>query len=309
MNKKFTAFFTSYGMTVNGNFAYGVVRGYETNAMIANMDNVAPLRFHVSFYATDDQKRIIESSIRNLALKYFVMQFTPYGLSFGLRGMTDGSLLKRLPAVLDAIYGILSQGGALNSEYCPVCGNPLDPFGTKKCNIDGYTISLDENCVNTINSVISAENLEFNNAPNNYLRGFVGAFIGALAGAAISILLYLVGFVASISAFVAITLGALLYQKFGGKPNKMMIVIVSLTSMILLAATVPAIYIVASGIAAHAEGVSLPAIEVFRQLMQESEEFARMFYADLALVIFFSILGAGYEIYKLSKKIKRRKNI
>ena len=142
MNKKYTAFFTGYNMTVNGNFAYGIVNGYETNATAVMLDNVAPLRMHVSFYATDEQKRNIEAAIRNLALKYFIMQFTPYGLALGFNDITINRLLKRLPSVLDSIYAILSENGALKSEYCPVCGKVLEEATLKSSTSKGIRLLL-----------------------------------------------------------------------------------------------------------------------------------------------------------------------
>lgn len=308
MNKKLTAFFTSYGMTVNGNFAYGNIHGYETNAVLKTFDTAAPLRIHISCYTTDDKKRIIESLIRNLSLKYFNMAFTSYGLLLALNDITYKRLINRLPALLETIFGILSENGATKSEFCPVCGNPLQESASKKCNIDGMQITIDNDCVEKINSVISAENQDFENAPNNYLKGFLGAFIGGLAGVAISVVLYLVGFISSISAVVAVMLGAFLYEKFQGKRNKMMIVIVAVTSLVMMAATVPCIYITAAGIAAKSEGVSLTAIEAFRICMDDPE-FSRMFYCDLALVLLFTALGIGLEIFTLSQKIKRQKNI
>lgn len=315
MNKKLTAFFAGYNMTVDGNSAYGNVKGYETSATIVKFDNVAPVRFHVSFYATDEQKRKIEADIRNMTIKFFKMQFSPYGLTLGFNDLTLGKLLKRLPTVLDGIYAVISESGAMNGEYCPVCGEPLDRSQAdggaptfKKCKIDGFTVTIDNDCVSKINSVISEENADFDNAPNNYLRGFLGALIGGLVGAGISILLYVVGFVSSISAIVAIVLGSFLYQKFKGKPNKMMILIVSVTCLILLAATVPTIYIVASDIAAKDLGLSMSAMEAFRICMQDSE-FSAMFYSDLALIILFSAIGTGIQIYIMAKQIKRKNNI
>lgn len=308
MNKKIVNFFSTYGMKESGKTMYGKIKGYEVNAMLVQFDNVAPLRIHISLYATDEQKRAIESGIRNLAIKFFRMQFSQYGLMLGFNGMTLGSLLKRLPATLEQIFGILSENGALTAEFCPVCGKPLEEGNYKNCNVEGLTITIDNDCVNTINTVIKAENEDFNNAPNNYLKGFLGAVIGALAGVAVAVLLYVVGFVSSISAIISIMLGTFLYQKFHGKPNKMMIVIVSLTTLVFLAATVPAVYIVASGIVAHSEGYALTAIEAFKLCMEDAE-FARMFYADLAMVVLFTAIGIGVQIFVLAKKIKRAKNI
>lgn len=306
MNKKFSAFFTgNYGMEVTKNLAYGRIKDYEVNASLNSLDNVSPLKMHVSFYATDEQKRGIEAAIRNLALKYFKMMFTPYGLALGFNDITLGRLLKRLPEVLDKIFTVLSEGGALTGEYCPVCGKSLQETEFKKCNIDGFTVTIDNDCVGVINDVITQENQDFNTAPTNYLKGFLGAVIGGLAGAAVSIGLSFAGFVSSLSAVISIMLGTFLYQKFHGKPDKMMIVIVSLTTLVMLAATIPVIYIFVAYFAAIDAGVSMSAIDAFKICMDDPE-FSRLFYCDLALILLFSAIGTGFEIFALNKKIKRR---
>ncbi len=308
MNKKFTAFFNGLGMTVNKNSAYGVVNGYETNARLNNFDNVAPLLVHITCYTTDEAKRNIANALRAAAIKFCNFQFSPYGLTVGLNDMTGGRLLKRLNGVLDLLYSTIAANGGLGVGYCPVCGKALEAEQAILCQVDGFTISLDEECKTNLNALIDAENKDFKEAPNNYLRGFLGAVVGALAGVVVAILLNVAGFVSSLSAIVSAVLGAFLYEKFGGKPNKMMIVIVSLTTFVFMAATVPAIYIVTSGIAASEYGVNISMFEAFALLMQDSE-FASWFYSDLALILLFSALGVGWIIFYLSRKIKRRQNI
>lgn len=308
MNKKFANLFSGYGMTIDGNFACGRINGYETNATVIALDAVAPLRMHISFYATDDQKRAIETALRNLTLKFFRMRFSPYGLSLGFNDITANRLIKALPDTLNKIYGILADNGAKNAEYCPVCGNKLDETNSKACKIDGYTVTMESDCSQRMETVKNAEKQDFDSAPNNYLKGFLGAFIGGLAGAVVSVILYAVGFVSSIAAIISVLFGAFLYQKFGGKPNKMMIVIVSLTSLVMQAATIPIIYIAAAGIAATAEGFSMSAFEAFEILMR-NDEFARFFYADLAMVVLFSALGTGLAVYSLAKKKKNNSSV
>ena len=303
MNKKFTDFFSGLGMTVEGNFAYGNVNGYETNANMIAFDTVAPLRMHISFYATDDQKRSIESAIRNLTFKFLRTKFSPYGLSLGFNSLTGNRLLKELPDMLNKVYELLAQNGALNGEYCPVCGNRLEEAAQKKCKIEGYTVTMESDCADKIDTVQNAEKQDFANAPNNYLKGFLGAFLGGLAGAVVSIILYAVGFVSSLASIVSVLLGTFLYQKFQGKPNKMMIVIVALTSLVMQAATIPIVYITAAGIAASEQGFSMTALEAFNVLMR-NDEFSRFFYADLAMVLLFSALGTGLAAYALAKKRK-----
>lgn len=306
MNKKFTAFFTERGMTVTKNSAYGIVKGYEVNAVIFNM-NALPLQMHFSFYANDGQKRNMETALRECAIKYCQFTFTLYGLAISLNDLTANKLLKRLPELTEKIIGIIENNGGLSSEYCPVCGNT---FGENKkaCTIDGATICIDAECVERINAVIEAENKDFADAPNNYLRGFLGALIGGLAGAAVAALLYYVGFYSSVAAVVSAWLGVFLYKKFHGKPNKMMIVIVTATTVVCMALSVFLIYLAASGIAASQLGLSLSAWDAFRIAMYD-EEVSHAFYTDLAMVLLFSAIGVGLQIFWMAQSIKRKKTI
>lgn len=308
MNKKFAAFFADNGMTVSGNTAYGYVRGYESNAVLTTLDSVAPFKLHIAFYATDENKRAIQDALRGAALKFFTFKFTPYGLIIGLNDLTTGKLIKRLPSVMDLVYGAISGNGGLGQGFCPVCGNRFECTDDKKHVIEGFTVSLDDECLSNINAVIEAENKDFKEAPNNYLLGFCGALVGGIVGGLLSAIIYALGFVSSITAIVAVLLGAFLYQKFHGKPNKMMIVIVSCTTLVCMAVSVLVVYIVAAGIAAKDADVTMTAFEAFKFLMSD-KEFSGYFYRDLAMVLVFSALGIGLEIYYLINKVKRQKSI
>lgn len=298
MNKKFKELVLSYGMTVNGNFAHGTVKGYETNATIQVTETYGPVMIHISFYATEEQKRSIDAALTNAAIKRFRVTFSPFGLTLGLNEITVGAIVKKLPAILDTVYAIISENGGLGSEYCPVCGKPFEEGNNKDCNIDGFTIRLDNDCVEKMNSVITAENQQFENAPNNYLKGFIGAVIGGVVGALCAVVFFMFGLISAISAVVSVVLGAFLYEKFGGKPNKMMLLIVAATTVIFMALTVLLIYMWAAGVL----------YESFSVAMQDSE-FASEFYSNLLMSLLFSAIGIGIEIYYKARKIKRRKNI
>lgn len=302
MNKKLAEFYSGYGMTVNGQKAYGIIEGYEVNSFVSGV-----LNFHFSFYANDEQKRNMENDLRNATIKFCQFRFTPYGLSFIFNDMTFGGFIKRGNSLMQTITGIISSNGGLGSEYCPVCGNPLTD-NKRSCDIDGFTISLDEGCVSNINAVIDAENKDFAAAPNNYLRGFLGALIGGLAGAAVAVILYVIGFYSSISAVVSVVLGTMLYRKFKGKPNAMMLVIVALTTVIFMALSVFLIYFAAAAISAAQAGSEMSAMEAFIYVMGD-KEIATMFYTDLGMVLLFSAIGIGLQIFAMAKSVKRRQNI
>ncbi len=308
MNKKVREFLAQHNLAVIGDNAYGVYNGFETNFVFSPATGRYPLFFHFSCYATDVQRQNILLTIGSENFKFLQVDFTLFGLSVAITGMTISSAVNTLEQTLNRICAILQENGALGIGYCPACGQALDLADSKKCNINGMTISIDNNCVDTINAQITEENKTFQQAPNNYLKGFAGALLGSLAGVAIAVVFYVLNFISAISSFVAVMLGSFLYKKFGGKPNKMMVVIVSLTSFVMMMLTIPAIYIVASGIIASQEGLDLSAFEAFAIVMQ-SPEGAKAFYLDLALTFVFTALGCGAEIYNLARSVKRQKNI
>lgn len=132
--------------------------------------------------------------------------------------------------------------------------------------------------------------------------------IGGVAGAVIAIILNIVGFYAGLSSFVAFIVGVLLYKKFGGKPNKMMIVIVSATTFVMMIIAVLAIYLVVAGIAATEAGVNINAFEAFKICM-EDKDFSTAFIADMTMTLLFTVIGCVSEIVKTARDIQRKKNI
>jgi len=308
MNKKFLELFTGYGMTITGNNGYGLIKGYETNVVIRMFDNISPVTIHISCYTTSEQKRAIEQAFRAAGIKYFKFAFTDFGVTIGLNDITGIRLIKRMPDLLNQLYSFLSDNGALGAQYCPVCGNELNPDTRKKAMVDGFTFYLDHDCILNLNKGINAENQDFQEAPNNYVNGFVGALLGGIIGAVIAVVLYMIGFVSSISAFVAVLSGVYFYKKFHGKPNMMMIAIVAVTTLACMVGSVFVIYISVAAVAAEEANLALSAIEAFRLLMQDAE-FSQFFVSDLGLSLLFSALGIGYQVYALSKAIKRRKAI
>lgn len=145
---------------------------------------------------------------------------------------------------------------------------------------------------------------------SNILRGTIGALIGGLVGAAIAVLLLYFGYIAFWSSAVSVVLGAFLYQKFGGKPNWVMLGIVAVVTLVLMTLAVVGTYIVLSGIVINeelaAQGITetISMFEAFSACM-ELEEFSTIFYRDLALSLVFAVVGVVVEVVYVYQKIKR----
>ncbi|MCM1194369.1 MAG: hypothetical protein NC099_01005 [Corallococcus sp.] len=310
MHRKYKEYFEQRGAVVNGEKAYGVINGYEVNFLgaipYADMNGGnGGVTLHIAFYATEQYRGAIESEIKILSTKFVRYSFDKFGVKFVITDWTASKIALKIEEIVNKVCEILTNNNASGSGHCPICGMTL-PEGAAKRQVEGMTFTLDDDCINKLNEIIEQENLEFEAAPNNYLKGFAGALIGGLAGALVAVLLYVVGFVSAISSFVAFFVGILLYRKFGGKPNKMMIVIVTATTFVCMIASVLGIYLYAAGAAGAEYGLN--AFEAFSVLMKD-EEFSRLFYADLALTVLFCVLGCVFEIVKTVRDIKRANKI
>lgn len=308
MNKKFENYFKEQGFEIKGNNAYGTLRNYEVSVNVNMFNNKTPLMIHIAFYADSDAKRNIVNQIRDLKIKYCVYEANVYGLLLGLNDpLTVGSLIKKLPGILDSILNVIDSNNVLGIGYCPVSGNQLD-VDTKKYNVEWLRITLDSNSVENINAIIEEENKDFDEAPNNYLRGTFGALIGAAVGVVSLIILFFMGFISALSAFISIILGTFLYKKFGGKQNRMMIVIVASISIVAMLLSVFLLYLFFGMVLAPEYGFRTSGFAAFAEMMT-IPEFSAEFLSNLGMTFLFSILGVIGQIVTLFKNTKRTTSI
>lgn len=252
--------------------------------------------------------RALEAPMRQIAENaglsgIALLGWTPLGVTIGSKLPTFKNFAQRLADALRQLLQILSANGASGIGYCPACGKPLSEE-SMVCHPGGMQIKMDCACMAGINVAIRNENQTFQDAPNHYLRGFGGAALGGVVGALVAYVLFQIGFISALSVFVAIALGAFLYQKFGGKPNVGMILIVSLTSFAFMIASVFGVYLLAISDMLAGEGLDMTAIEAFGKLMENSD-FSKEFMTNLSMTIVFSIIGVVGEVIMLVRKIKR----
>ncbi|MBO4990331.1 MAG: hypothetical protein J6D37_08380 [Clostridia bacterium] len=303
MNKKLSRFFQSYGMEISGDRAYGVIKDYEVNAVYSRNDSEFLLKLHISFYATDERKGKIEDSLHRISKSPILYAFTPYGLTIGFRYLIGG-FAKRLSRVMDIAFRALGENGIAGKDYCPVCGKLLG-IVDQPCEIDGMKIRIDADCVDKLNAKIRAENKALQETPDNCLKGFFGALIGGLVGAVAAAIIYIFGFISGWSAALALMLGVSLYQKFGGKPNGKMLVIVSLTTIVCMLLSVFFCYVAAAVIATGGGGMN--PFEAFIDRMDAKLEFAVSFAADLFSMFAFSAFAVFVEVRQMRQKVKRQR--
>lgn len=295
MHRAFKEYFEQNNMTIFADGAHGEYNGYEVNFFLSN-----PVKVHIAFYCTDEQKKAIINVIKENRDKSAMYFIDKYGITISVNNVWGmEKTAEKIIRLMGDVCSILANNGALGVGYCPICGKTTAEK-SRACNVGGKLITLDSECASQVNDTVT-------NAPNNYLKGFVGALIGAAAGAVVAIILNIIGFYAGISSFVSVFVGILLYQKFGGKPNKMMLVIVTVTTFVMMIIAVLSIYLVIAASAAVEAGVSISAFEAFSICMEDKESgFPSAFYTDLIMTLLFTIVGCVAEIVKTARSIKRR---
>ena len=308
MNKKLQTYFESLGFSIQGNNAYGNLKGYEVSANVAMLDNVAPVKLHVNLFLHAQLKNQMIEEIKALKYKYFTIDEDIYGILLGFNDpLTVGKLLNRMPEMIDSIFGIFNKYEAKGAGYCPICGNELKEE-SKQYRLEWVVITMDNDCATNINNVIENENKEFNEAPNNYLKGALGACIGALAGIVAYVILFFIGFISALTSFIAILLGGYLYKKFGGKQNYVMVIIVAAISIVSMLLALTGIYYLASQALVLEYGFNSIGIQAFKDMMT-IKEFSSEFTTNLLMTLLYTLLGVGYETYRLSKSVKRQDKI
>lgn len=305
MNKKLALFFNEQGLKVSKNHAYGEIDGYEVNVDYSLLDTISPVKLHFSGYIDGKSKTNIHYKLRNEKLKFFRYEFTTYGLVIGLNDITIGALIKKLPTILSMITRLLNENEVKGNGYCPFTGEEIDVNVSKKYLIDGFEITMNISSMNEVTKAIEISNQEFASMPNNYLLGFAGALIGGIAGFLVSFLLYSLGYISSISAFVSVLLGVYLYKKFKGKENYVMIITVALVTIAFMMLSVLVTYLGAAVSMSVEENLGLIGFDAFNYYMGDPE-FSRYFRQDILFTLLFTALGIGIQISYLARSIRRK---
>ena len=308
MNKKIKTYFEGKGFETNGNIGKGKLHGHEVSLYVEILNNLVPVQLHIAFYASTEVKREILNEIRNLKIKYLRFDCDSYGLWLGMNDITVGGLMKKMDNILEQIFGVLSKYAVLGYGYCPLCGEVIDIENSKQYRLNWAHITLDQKCVENVNAIINDENAEFNAASNNLGKGSLGAVLGSLIGVVSYVILFFMNFISAISAFLSSYLGALFYKKFGGKPNKMMIVIVSVISIASMLLTAYLLHaLAAKGILLEA-GYDMGMNDAFKAMMDDPD-FSSAFLSNFGLTALFSIIGAASQLSALIRSTKRAETI
>lgn len=309
MNQHVINALSDYDFKWEKNSGYGTIDGYEVNVLLNKM-SAGPV-FVFSTFLAQSKKNDFIVQMNSHNFKLVQTSSFDYGVMVMIGAMTAGGFEKKIAEVLPVILETLNSLEAPKNDICPQSGEALNIMDSNIISVAGTEmhIRLTNKAIETVNSTIAKSNEEFENAPNNYLKGFIGIAIGALAGVACTVIMSLLGYITAFSAWISIFLGVALYKKFGGKPNKVMIVMSFVTTTVFILGGLFLMYVVASRTAAVNAGVDMSGFEALKFCLENSEECRRLFTADILLTAFFIVLAQSLSIFGLRRMIKRPKNI
>lgn len=309
MNKHVINALSSYEFTYEKYTAYGHIDGYEVNVLARPLDIGPVLVF--STYMPLEKKNAFISRIKVHNFSMVSASALEFGVVVTIGVMTSGGIEKKFKEVLPVILNLLHEFEAPKKEVCPLSGIEMDDLNSKLAPIPELSIKvrLTNDAIVNVNNQIEKINDEYEEAPNNYLKGMGGLFIGALVGVLLTIGLGLLGYITAFASFISIILGTFLYSKFGGKQNKMMILMSFVITTIFILLAVFVIYIILANNLVIEADLAYRGMDAFKFAMANSEEFKRSFLLDLVLNLVFIILGIVISFFTLKKMIKRPKKV
>lgn len=307
MNKHIMNVLSKYNFTYEKNYGYGYIDGFEVNVLDI-VGDTGPM-FLFSTFLNQTQKNEFVLRVNNLKIRMVNANYFEYGVMVKIGAMTYKSFEPKFEETMPKVINILNELGAPKADICPQSGVSLETVENRVVNIDGFKIKLASSAIESINSSITKANEEHELAPNNYLKGLLGIVIGGIAGVVLTIILWYLGFVTTFAPLLSIFLGMFLYKKFGGKKNWVMIAMSFIITLGFILCAFVFVYALTAQIAAAESGYTYTLFGALKYALNNSEEFSRIFYTDLALNGFFVLLAEGFSIYKLIQEIKRPKQI
>lgn len=302
MNKKIANLFNEKGLTVNRNTASGSYMGYDVNVGVSSGRIMTLIVCHI------ENASELSTKLNALKLKFTQISFNSFGILMFTNGITINGAYKNVNQNLDIILPILKENGIKGSTYCPVCGDILSD-NKVTVNVDGFNVSIDEECRNVVNQKIEESERAFQEMPNNYAKGAVGALVGAVVGGLITYVLFFIGLVSAWAAVAGAFLGCFLYKKLGGKPNGVMVAINLVLNVIIQPLVVFIVYLRAANATCIANNYTERGIAALNLCFKKVDGFKIEMFSNIALVILFAVIGIAISSFYLIKGIKRSKKI
>ena len=182
-----------------------------------------------------------------------VALYEGYSLKIHIRmAATVGKMVRTVAEIADEVVGYLNSNGYVNC--CQLCGEEM---GVSSFAVNGTGMELCGHCETQVSNQVSHQVIEHQEKKVNYLHGAVGALLGSLVGVVLWVLIYQAGYIAAIAGLVMAVCAIKGFEKFGGKIDKLGIVLTMVITVIML-------------FVAHALCLSIEIYKVFGEMVEIS---------------------------------------
>ncbi|MDE7161933.1 MAG: hypothetical protein K2N65_04145 [Anaeroplasmataceae bacterium] len=308
MNKKIISFLTENQFTIDSESAYGYVNDYQVsisqertqNALYGGMSTTIQIFSHLE----SEQIQMVQTYMKENKKRFHILRYevTEMGVFFSIMNHFD-----TLMDVMHQITHFLIAQNAKNKEYCPMTGQELDEATKRKIYYNSFIIFLNEESVELLNKEIERAELEFQNAPNNYLQGAFGAIFGGSLGAIVWVILgAFAGIISGWIAFLIACLAGLGYDKLQGKPTNVKFIISAVVTLCYAIFSMFVVYAVMVQTVMVEEGISGNPISILFLLIEKEPQVRSGFLLDMFLSLFFGGLGVFFSYFQMRKTLHKK---
>lgn len=301
---------TEHGMKIAKGVAYGSLHGYAATLSVNNSlyQLVITTRFETP--AMQDALRQ-ELNHCNVSSEFKVRNISFASNGINITFTSSMGIGKKIAAFIDWFMPLLSKHGASQVQICTECGQPIMDGGSWILRNGAVAFHVHSACAQKVRQGAQDEHARHKEEDTgSYLQGTLGAIGGAAIGAILWALVYMMNYIAAIVGFVIGFLAEKGYNLLHGKQGKGKVAILIIATIIGVALG-NAAGLVASTMAAFAEdgmafGVG-ETIEIILLVLQADPEIMGEVLRDMALGIFFAILGVTGLIAKTNREVSAEK--
>ncbi len=306
MNKVLNDFLNSHSFTNDPKTGfYGKLNGFQISGSVNQMTGSTCT---VNVHLNEDAAEKVAAWVEENKKKYGILN--PVYTTNSVSCMINPPFgpVKKYIAFMEDITAFLKDVTA--TDCCPFCGETLE--GSEDIRLVGTygrMFHAHEHCFDEYTEQVKSGEIKEAQAPNNTLRGLLGAILGALAGCIVWVLLYFIGYIAVIAAALASLGAAFMWGKFGGKNNKIKIVVIWAVTIVMIMLAMLTAYLIEVQLAinqlvSEGEEISGSAFEWLIILIKNDPELRTEVLIDTLISFVFIIVANVYMTINVLKTQK-----
>ena len=299
------------GYDAKSRASFGTYRGYKIAIKEDRRNHIYRINFPIKALE-ENQKENIHIFLKELSQNSKLIKKACYD-NFALKVelIIKGMAKNNISNIIELVQKI-ERFASVNSynTCCESCGESIS---TSVHLMNDMPLQVCDQCYKqTIDELDNAQ-LTVKNKKGNVITGLVGAFIGSLIGVALWVIVYALGYIATVCGIVLAVCIVKGYEMLGGKLNKTGVIITVLMtiSMVYVANYLSYGYEVYNAFK-NIENIDVfQAVRLVKPMLSEYEEAKRAFMADLALGYVFTSVGAisvfvsAYKTSNLKYTVKK----